>query len=134
MKNLKNHTCTAMFILFIALSSFVMLKDVRSAEYPIIFETLKKHDIPAGGTTLIILVSEKETKDNVMKLAKILFEEYTSKGSFYLQIFDSKEAYINRDNPEYPEKKYWKHFLVDGSYNKNTGYKNLDWVADGRDK
>lgn len=100
--------------------------------YPINFEILQDSR-KSGGATLEILVSKRENKDDIMKLAQMIFEENSSKGSLILNIFDSYEAYLNRDNPNYPEEEYWKHFLVQGINNPSNGYQNLEWVAENRD-
>lgn len=51
----------------------------------------------------------------------------------YFKIFDSKEAYLHRDDPKYPEEKYWTHFLVNVVRNPKTGFDEVNWVAVGRD-
>jgi len=107
------------------------------------FEVLKEwtipfqpQKVPPRGTGMIILVSEKATKDEVMKLATRLRERYisryTSKDSIYIDIFDSKEAWLNRDNPKYPSAKFDRHWLVNITVNPNTGYDKITWTAIGR--
>ncbi len=97
------------------------------------YETLRQWTVPSGGIGMEILVSEKATKERVLALARHLRSKYLSEGFILIQVFDSKEAYLNRDNPSYPEKKYFKHFLVDLVRNPKTGYDEITWVAEGRD-
>jgi hypothetical protein len=100
------------------------------------FEVLKNWQIPPGGIGMIILVSEKATKDEVMKLAVKLREryihKYKGKGGIYIDIFDSKEAWLNRDNPKYPEAKFDRSWLVNINVNPYTGYDKIEWTAIGR--
>lgn len=99
----------------------------------IAYETLRRWTIPAGGVGMEILVSVKATKEEVLALARHLRSNYLSKGFVIIRIFDSKEAYLHRDDPNYPEDKYFKHFLVDVMRNPKTGYDKINWVAEGRD-
>lgn len=87
------------------------------------------------GARKVILVSEKATKEEVLTLAYYLKTLYMTErnGRVFIQIFDSKEAFLNQTNPKYPEKKLFKHMLVDAGNNPSTGASWLDWVAVGRD-
>lgn len=116
----------------IALIVWECSSKTEKANYPIQFEVIQSQNIPAGGIRLTILVSENETQEDVMALARMLFYENSKKGNIFLQIFDSREVLSNRDNPNYSEREYWKHFLVDASYNSSTGSKDLKWVAENR--
>jgi len=99
----------------------------------ITFKTLRRWDIPAGGIGIELLVSEKATKKEVMALAQHLRSKYLSKGFVNIQIFDSEEAYLHRDDTSYPEKKYFKHYLISLVRNPKTGYYEINWMAKGRD-
>ena len=70
-----------------------------------------------------VLVDEKTTKAQIMELAKNLAKKYKT-----IQIFDLREAYLNRDNPNYSSAKYNKHWLV----SKWPGDASPQWVAIGR--
>lgn len=80
-----------------------------------------------------ILVAEEATKEEVLSLAAHIKSNFSPTGFLIIQIFDSKEAYLHRDNFRYPEEKYFKHFLVDVVRNPKTGYDKINWVAEGRD-
>lgn len=92
---------------------------------------------PAIG--MMLLVSEKATKDEVMVLAQHLRAENLSKGWIWIDIFDSQEAYLSREailhskDTNYPEEKYFKHWLVNVCVNPSTGYDEIQWTAEGRD-
>ncbi len=96
------------------------------------YEILKRVDFN-DGLTLEVLVSEQSAKSDVMALARSLKKEHSKDKKLYINIFDSKDAYKNRDNINYPEAEYSKHWLVAVSINKYTGHEALDWVAEGRD-
>lgn len=97
------------------------------------YETLRRWTIPAGGVGMEILVAEEATKEEVLSLAVHIKSNFFPTGFLIIQIFDSEEAYLHRDNPIYPEEKYFKHFLVDVVRNPKTGYDKINWVAEGRD-
>lgn len=104
------------------------------------FEVLKKWEIPPGGSGIgmIILVSKKATKGEVMELAARLREQHLDKvkkgkgGILWIDIFDSKEAWLNRNNPKYPNAKFDRSWLVNICVNPNTGYDKIVWTAKGR--
>jgi len=99
----------------------------------ITYETLRQWTPPAGGIGMAILVAEEATKEEVLALAQHLRSNYSSRGSLWIDIFDSKEAYLHRDDPNYPEKEYSKHWLAHVFRNPKTGEEKIDWVAEGRD-
>jgi hypothetical protein len=82
---------------------------------------------------MIILVSEEATKEEVLTLAYHLRSKNLSMGWIWIDIFDSKEAYLHRDDPNYPEEKYSKHWLVNAMRNPKTDHDKINWVAEGRD-
>ena len=96
------------------------------------FEIIRQWTIGAGGNGMDILVSEQVTKDQALQLAEHLRAKY-SRGFLMVNIFDSKEAYLHRDDANYPEKEYFKHFLIQIIRNPNTGANELTWAAEGRD-
>lgn len=96
------------------------------------YKILHDKDIPRVIRTLYILVSPQATQEDVLRLTRDLLVQYDEYPSFYLQIFDNQEAYSGRSNPAYPEKEYWRHFLVDVTRNASTGYNSVNWVAEGR--
>jgi len=103
------------------------------------YKVLRQWTPERGGVGMIILVSEKATKEEVMALASHLRYENLSKGWIWIDIFDSREAYLSREaishgkDTSYPEEKYFKHWLVNVCVNPSTGNDETHWVADGRD-
>jgi hypothetical protein len=81
---------------------------------------------------MAILVSDKATKKEVLDLAKNIRNQFSSKDILTVSIFDKKEAWQNRSNDNYPESKYFKHYLVELTRNKNTGYDEIQWTAKKR--
>lgn len=96
-------------------------------------EVLRTWNIPAGGIGMDILVSEQASKGDILKLASELRKENLSRGTIVINIFDSREAWQNRDNQNYPQEKYDRHFLVQVIVNPKTGYDKITWDAKGRD-
>ena len=97
------------------------------------FEILRRWTPQRGGIGMVLLVSEEATKEEILCLARHLRSNYLSKGWVLIDIFDSKEAYQHRDDPNYPEYKYSKHWLVQVSYDKARGFDSVEWLASGRD-
>ena len=128
MRQLKNLILVLVTILLLTLIG----SESKSEQTLIPFEMLRQWSIPAGGVGMEILVSEKASKEEVLSLAQHLRSKYLSKGYIFIQIFDSREAYKHRDDSRYPEKKYFKHFLVEIGRNPKTGYDKINWVAEGR--
>jgi len=99
----------------------------------ITYETLRQWAPPAGGVGIAILVAEEATKEEVLTLAQYLRSKYSSTKWLWIDIFDSKEAYLHRDDPNYPEKEYSKHWLAQVFRNPKTSEDKIAWVAEGRD-
>jgi hypothetical protein len=106
---------------------------VETKQSIIAYETLRRWTIPAGGVGMEILVSENATKEEVLALARHLRSNSPPKGLLIINIFDSKEAYLHRDDPNYPEERYSKHWLVNVLGKRETGDDKINWVAEGRD-
>jgi predicted Zn finger-like uncharacterized protein len=103
---------------------------------PINYTVLKKERRPADGRDfLAILVDEKASKDNVLKLANGLWR---AGNVATLDVFDDRAAYKasefqahnGREDPTYPEAKLSKHWLAQAFYGVDDDVK---WIADGRD-
>ena len=89
---------------------------------------------PAGGSGMELLVSPSNTKEQVIRLAESLRSKYAVNNRFLqVDIFDDKTAYLNRENESYPQSKFMKHYLVCMTVNPNTGYNEIQWMAEGRD-
>jgi len=97
------------------------------------YETLRQSNIPAGGVSMDILVSEDATKEEVLSLAKYFRSTCLPDHFILVNIFDLREAYLHRDDPNYPEEKYGKHWLVEMHRNPKTGSDEINWVGEGRD-
>lgn len=95
-----------------------------------IYKTLRKWKIPAGGIGMDILVSEEMTKEGVLALVRRLRLKYLSEKNNVINVFDSKETYLNRDSPNYSEKEYSKHWLVCVVHNSKTGYDKISWTKE----
>jgi len=74
-----------------------------------------------------ILVPESTAKTDILKLAHNSYSRYSGQGMVVILIYDSKEAWQNRDNDAYPQALYMKHFLV------STITGSVNWTAEGRD-
>ncbi len=96
------------------------------------YEVLRRWSIPAGGIGMEILVSDTTTKNDVLALARKLRNDNLSKGYIFISIFDSREACARRLDESYPEKKLFKHYLVQITVNPNTGFDKINWMAEGR--
>lgn len=96
------------------------------------YQILRKWIPGISGVGMDILVSECASKEEVLKLARKLRKESKPKGSVFISIFDTKEAWRNRENSDYPDSKYFKHFLVSIIINPHTGHEQLIWMAKGR--
>jgi len=99
----------------------------------IAYEVLRLWTPQRDGIGMIILVSEEATKEEVLAFAQHLKAKNISKEWIWIDIFDSKEAYLHRDDPNYPEKTYSKHWLVQIFQNRKTGEDRIDWIAEGRE-
>ena len=82
---------------------------------------------------LEVLVSEDASKNDVMHLATALKDRCVNFKRVYVWVYDSEEAYQNRNNLGYPEEEYWKHFLVRAKKNDYKGTDEIMWLAEGRD-
>ena len=95
------------------------------------YEILRKWTPGKAGTGMEILVSPDATKQEVLTLADDLVATYRQYGQVVISIFDSKEAWANRENDNYPEAKYWPHFLV-SIFVPKVNDSEVTWVAKGR--
>jgi|WetSurMetagenome_2_1015567.scaffolds.fasta_scaffold304766_2 hypothetical protein len=126
------------FLLFLALIACNKAEKPIEEKPPINYEILRSWTIPTshtpgGGYGMELLVSDSTTQDQAINLARYFHKKRKRDEFLIIQIFDSREAYDNRDNENYPEEKYFKHFLVDMTVNPNTDYDRVSWVAKGRD-
>jgi hypothetical protein len=81
-----------------------------------------------------ILVSPNSTKEEVLDLAKDLVARYRMRDMFIAMIYDSKEAWANRFNDNYPEEKLYLHLLVNIMLPLNTSNisQEILWRAEKR--
>ena len=114
-------------IIFSLLYSCNKEEPIDLIEYQILREWKPKY-----GVGMELLVSEDAKKEDIMKLAKYLRHKYKNRSFINIDIFDNRDTWQNRDNQNYPEEEYFKHYLVNMVRNKNTGYDEIKWVAVGR--
>jgi hypothetical protein len=101
------------------------------------FEVLKEWRRGDGKVFLYVLVSEKASKADVMKLAEHLWQR---DDIATLNVFDARAAFESeqwqeqnlRDNPAYPQKELSRHWLAQG-LEKSEGGK-VEWIAQGREE
>lgn len=98
------------------------------------YEVLRDSHNPGHSRILEIVVPPTTDQSDALRLAKIVLKAHEGYSFILLQIFDDTEACISRRdiNSSYPEKEYWKHFLVDALDNKKTSSHWVNWVAEGR--
>jgi len=128
------------FVVVIFLLAFLILPSCTSkkpepkAEEFIGYQTLREWTIGASGIGMEILVSPTNTKEEIMALAGHLRKEKIRSGTRNIVfIFDSRDAWANRENDNYPQEKYMKHFLVSINV-PATGRPEIRWEAEGRDE
>jgi hypothetical protein len=117
-----------MKIIIASLSIIFFLGCVNEKPNLLKYHVLKEWN-PHNGIGMELLVDENATKDDIMMLARYLRDKYDNNSFIIIDIFDSEEAWRNRDNQNYSEKEYFKHYLVNMVRNKNTGYDKIKWVA-----
>jgi len=72
-----------------------------------------------------ILIIGDSNKEQISKLINNFRNQYQLSSFIMINIFDLKEAWLNRDNLNYPQSKYDEHFIAQLIVNKNTGYEKL---------
>jgi len=98
------------------------------------YEILRVHTTPNGGISMDVLVSPRATKQQVLELAYYIKGRNQDLPFLFVLIYDSKEAWANRDNENYPDEEYWKHLLVRITVNKHTGVDEVVWLARNREE
>lgn len=88
---------------------------------PIKYDVLKDYERGQGKTLEILIPPETET-GQIISLAKYLYKKNNNFHFLYINIFDSKGAYLRRDDLSYPEKEFGKHWLLSIGRNNTTGY------------
>lgn len=118
--------------------TFQELQPVPSKKIPpekyIDYTVLRRWRPGRNGTGMDILVSPTATKDEVMRLAEKLRDDYGQTGFVVLSIFDLREAWVDRQNNNYPGAKFWKHYLVQVWCPPLGGQEEIRWVAEGREE
>jgi hypothetical protein len=114
-------------------SSYVSVPEIKKPEtHALSYEVLRQWTPGKSGTGLELLVSPTATKKEVLQLANELKYEYIEYGQEVIFIFDSRDAWANRDNDRYPEAEYFKHFLVAIYCPPLSGQETVTWMAKGR--
>jgi hypothetical protein len=100
----------------------------EASEKSIACEVLRCKKRADGKFFIDFLVSDSASKEEVLKLAESLRQQYDGKFAC-ISIFDSREAWRRHEDLSYPEKELDRHWLVviDG----DSGQK-ISWVAEGR--
>jgi hypothetical protein len=96
------------------------------------YEILRDWAIGRSGYGMEILVSPNTTQNEVFILARSLVEKHSSKGMFIAMIFDSREAWENRNNDNYPEHKFYLHKLAQIEVPPPASGKMITWTAENR--
>jgi hypothetical protein len=146
-KKKPRHGCLMLFGLFLgAIAIFYIVSSfTRTSTKPtppkkessifISYDVLRRWTPGRSGTGLDLLVSPIATRVEVMQLANHLVNQYRSSGQVIIFIFDDRKAWANRDNSAYPQKEYFKHFLVSVMSPPNSpGESEVKWVAEGREE
>jgi len=110
-------------------------KSEPKAEQFISYQVLRQWSPGTSGIGMEILVSPENTKEEIMALAGHLKQTnlryLKNNGMVYINIFDLRQAWANRDNDAYPQETYFKHFLVQINTIEDQ---EIRWVAKGRDE
>ncbi len=109
---------------------------VAQIEQQFIDFTVLRRWVPGrDGTGLELLVSPFATRVQVMQLAYHLTAKYKPTGLVVIFIFDDRNAWANRDNDNFPQKEYFKHFLVTVmSPPLSAGDPEVRWTAEEREE
>ena len=99
---------------------------------PIAYDVL--HEIPNGANRIavMVLVSGKSSKEDVLALGGYLKAKYPDKDRLSIGIFDSEDVAYHVADPEYPEDEKLKHYLVLVDVNRKAGRDEIRWMAKGR--
>jgi hypothetical protein len=85
-------------------------------------------DEDSTGVGMYILVPERSDKSIVLRLLDCIRDQYNKQGFLFLNIWDSKEAYLRQLDDTYPISKVWKHLLIVYYYNPANGYDEYNWM------
>lgn len=98
------------------------------------YEVLRSWIPGRSGIGMDVLISPTSTKNEVLALAKYFVSQHRNAGQIVIFIFDLREAWANRDNDNYSEKKYFQHFLVKIMVPPLDGYDEIKWCKIGKSK
>jgi hypothetical protein len=103
-----------------------LVRAARLGPPPVPYEVLSEWQV-AGKLCQELLVAESTSRADAMALGEWLKQNH--EGQFFLIfVYDSREAWRNRDNDRFPEKKFWRHYLVGVSADPPC----VTWMAEGR--
>jgi hypothetical protein len=78
-----------------------------------------------------LLVPSGLSKKDVIEIANSIMKPGRSTYlTVDIEIWDSKEAYMNRDNDTYPDCAIFKHWLVRAEYISSSGFNEIEWLPD----
>jgi len=102
---------------------------MKTAKKP---EDLIDYEVFSGEANICqILVSKNTNKDDVIKLAKYLWEKYKSEKTIMISIFNNREALTKRFDPSYPEEKILRHYLIEIKKGCSPEIEGVWWWRDG---
>jgi hypothetical protein len=93
------------------------------------YDVLEKKSRADGKQIMSLLVSETESREDVMKLADSIRREHGGKIAS-ISIFDSREAWRRHLDETYPETELTRHWLV--QIGDGLGGEDVRWVAKER--
>ena len=97
------------------------------------FEILNEIVLP-NKVSLYIYVDPEYTQSEILALGAYFRDvKYENVSTLYIAIFDSKEAYENRNKvPIYSESTFKRYFLIQYIRNPETRLDKLTWIGVGR--
>ena len=128
--------CLLCVATLIALSvSSTQIARVLSAQLtnePIDFQIMAQSNARDGKhVSIAVLVPPTSRKSDVIALAGTLKTKHKiGATTVFVEIWNSKEAYLNRLNDNYPFCKMIVHKLVEATYNSQNSYDEIEWVPD----
>ena len=96
------------------------------------FTILNERPMSGAGISWNILVSEKTSREDAMKLGEFLRKKYKPKGLVYVSMYDSREAFEHAGDKDSPVD-FMKHYLVQVTVIPKANVDTVIWMAKGRD-
>lgn len=103
--------------------------DNYKSDVSIKYNIVEQWSVGVKGVGMRIVVDPNASKEDVMRLANNLKNEYHVNDQVEINIFDSEMAARNQTNSLYPEKELFSHYLVSIRINRATGFSRIAWMA-----